>query len=424
MAFRLDRSTWQSDFSSANQRFLFVEDNNGRPFIVDTQSQVRFAVGGPGSGSYEAANTLFGPPTRNVFLTGYQERSAVNDLFGGPNQMERVISGRIDVPNVLQGSVPVDESGRYANPQRVRTGHGQLFTPPGGGGPGSPDAPSSGPGPEGTTRSFKQITREMFPWLDESLVDIYADAWADPGIPDPWMEVRQSKQYREAFPGNLRDDGSVRYSEIKYMQNIDSYREVFAEYGIPPDSFNQKFADLIENRVERGELEQRLGRTYEMVVSQGDDIRRFYADNFVDGGELSDTALLMSAIDDSGQSPVAFEHQLRAGQVGGAAAQFGFDIAVSDAMRMSGFGLNAQAARQFFGRAKDLLPKIGSLIERHNDSNDPFDLRDLEEALILQDPEEMSQIERLFAAESSSFSPTSGTFARTQSGGTPGLRPR
>lgn len=402
-------SAHQTDFSELGQQYLYVVDNNGKHFVIDSANKRRYSADGPGARN--AARVLFGSPITNVFLTNYEEPGSAVDLFGGPNQMERVVAGQI--PNPLTGEF-------IQNPQSVTTASGLTFDVEL---PDEPDLTTGETPPEAEREqvSFLDRARAQMPWMPEEVLQQYADAWAETGDTKVAIgQTRQSKAYREHFRGNIREDGSVRMDERSYMAGKNAYKDILGEYGIPPSEFEHRYSDLVSNDVSPREFQARMDQTYQQVLSQGQRVRQAYADFY--SGDISDSAILASALE-PGTNPLVFEQRFRAAQIGSEAGRFGFDVVRSDAERLARHGLDRQAGRQFFARAKDLLPTIGSLIERHNDPDDNFDLRDLEEALILNDPEEMNQIERLFAQESSSFSPTAGTFAGSGTGVT-GLRPR
>lgn len=397
----------QTDFSSLSQRWVFVRDNNNVPFLVDTRTQRRYRA--TGTGQLNALQAMFGPPITGTYLTGYEEPGAVVDAFGGPDEMERVAAGHI--PNPLTGEF-VDD------PISVRSERGDVYEAR-----HRTNEPDLGQGetPDVSAEpvNYMELAKSRMPWMPDEILQQYADAWTD-NQDLAISEVRQSQAYKKHFAGNIRDDGSVRMSEKQYMAGKHAYADIMGEYGIPASEFEHRYADLVSNDVSMREFQQRMDMTYQQVLSQGDEVRRAYA-NFY-SGDISDASILASALE-PGTNPLVFEQRFRAAQIGAEAGRYGFDVVRGDAERLARHGLDRQAGRQFYSRAKGLLPTIGTLIQRHQDPDDEFDLRDLEEALILSDPDEMGQIERLFAQESSTFSPTSGTF-RSGQFGVSGLRPR
>ena len=224
------------------------------------------------------------------------------------------------------------------------------------------------------------------------------------------------------FPGNRREDGSLAYTEEMYSQTTRGYAQVLSEFGIPPSEFGRKFGDLVAGDVSADEFAQRVAQTYTDVLSRGEDIKRYYAQNF-GTGRLSDASILASALD-PGTSPVIFEQRFRTAQIGGEFARTGFDVELSEATRLAEFGLGQEAARKLAQNARLQLPVLEALAQRHADPDDDFDLSEFLDANVFADPEQQQRIGRLFAQETASFSPTAGMFTREGSGGVSGLTPR
>ena len=268
-----------------------------------------------------------------------------------------------------------------------------------------------------------QETQTLYPWLPPEVVGVLAENWVETGDKNlAWAETRQTPEYEAAYPGIKRDDGSLRMSEQQYVSNLEAYSQTLTEYGIPTEHFEDRFVQLIENNVDPREFQQRVDNRYVQIASAGEDVRQFYAEQF-GTGDISDAALLASSLD-PGTSPQVFERQFRASRIGGEAAMAGFNIAAEDALRLADFGLTRQAARQFYQRAQSTLPTLSQLVERHNDPDDDFTLSELENALIFQDPEQMDRLERLFAAEQSTFTQQGNTLANDESGAVAGLKER
>lgn len=411
MAYRLNRSNWQSDFSG-HKKWLYVVDNNNRHYLINHEKKQRFVVGG--AGSRNAARVMFGNPIKDVFLTGYAEAD-VSNIFD-PNEMEQIISGRAPVPSFMRGSIPTRDDGLIQNAQEITAGSGRVFTVPegyrrGGGRDSSPPPvstqPEPDPAPEPEPRNFKREARALFPSMPAGFIDLYAGAYEEHGDNKDllWQEIRTDSRYTNYFPGNLDEEGATILDEVQYIEGKKQFQELLSDYGVPADEFEHKWADIVQEEVSINEFARRAQSLYQRVVSQGPAMREQYAEYF--SGDISDAALFGSALDPS-FNPVEFEQKIRQAQIGAEAGKFGFDLALREATRMARHGLDIPATRQFFGRAKDLLPRLGDLIERHGkpDSEDDFDLTDLEDALILQDPDEVERMERLFAQEAASFSPS------------------
>ncbi len=265
--------------------------------------------------------------------------------------------------------------------------------------------------------------KALYPFLPEELVRLFADSWTESGNPQfALMQVRQNRAvYDRYFPGNLREDGTIRLNEMEFLSTVEGYRARLSSFGVPPDVLlgPEKLRALIEGDVSPNEFGDKLDALYGGVLSQGDAIREAYASQYGISG-LSDAAIFASAIDGT-TSPSVFESRIRSAQVSGAAKERGFNLAKAEAERLSSFGLDLQAGRKLFSSAAKDLPALNDLIGRFNDPNDPLTINDYTEAIVIQDPKKMDVLTRLLGRQAASFSATSGQFATDQSGVVTGL---
>lgn len=118
----------RTDFKGPGaEQLMTVTDNLGKTFLINTSDESRYPVTGPGA--LNAALKLTGQKApvkefggKPVYLSNWKQGPNVIELFGGPNQMERVVAGHKKLPGEL--------GGRYiADPQRITTGSGETFEP-------------------------------------------------------------------------------------------------------------------------------------------------------------------------------------------------------------------------------------------------------------------------------------------------------
>ena len=258
---------------------------------------------------------------------------------------------------------------------------------------------------EPETRDFAAEAQTLFWWMPKPVLDRLGELYVEWGG-DAALALEalrgDSAFYDTYFPGNRRADGTLRFDEQGYMAQISGYEEALNAYGIAPDIFRHRFADLVAGGVDANEFLDRMRQNYVMVASQSHQIRRWFADHF-GSGNISDAAILTSLIDPS-IDVVTAQHMLQQAQVGGAAAEQGFDIGVGDANRLVDHGLDLAAARNLFGQASRMLPTIKSLMDRHNDPEDDFDLDEYLDAVVFLDPDKAKAIERVFRREGATFS--------------------
>ena len=97
---------------------------------------------------------------------------------------------------------------------------------------------------------FLQEVRALLPWLPESLIKVYADAFSESQNADQALaEVRASEDYEQFYPKNKREDGTVRLSESDYAAVKESFGLTIQDYGMNPDYFENTFATLIEKGI-------------------------------------------------------------------------------------------------------------------------------------------------------------------------------
>lgn len=382
-----DKATKQTKWK--NNEPVFVKDNNGKFFIVDPSTKTRHPVTGPGA--MQAARDLYGSPVQNVYLTRYNRGENAVDLFGGPNQMERVVAGlKVD---------PI--TGDYKqNPRSITTGSGVLVEPR-------------------VATNYRDEIRRLQPGLPSALVEIYAKAWSETGSPDLALaEMRADQKYERYFPGNKRDDGTIRLSEQEYKSTIESYQRELGSYGLPAKEFNHRMVDLIKGEVSPQEFNQRLSNAYTGIVANHEAVKSYYAKNY--GANVSTSSIFASAIS-PGINPLVFEQRIRNSQIGAEASLAGFNLDLLEADRYRSFGLDQEAARKFFAQASNDIPRFGDLVKRHNDPDDTFSLDEYSDALILNNADQLDRIRRLVAGEVSTFA-TRNTFATDRAGTLRGLQ--
>ncbi len=407
----------------SGQNIQFIIDTNGQAWMLNAGGNTVWRIWAPTPAAHrrliEAAYLIYGAPRTNVDIGGMTrgEQYGVNDAYhfwGGPNGVEQILAGH--KPDPL--------TGRYiAEPRTIRGLDGTNFeakaVPTTG-----PAAPDLGTAPDATKpppMDFKSMTRALMPYLPEQLANQFADSWAKHGDPNMAMaELRQSGTYDTYLPGNRRADGTVRMTESEYFATRAGYESSLARFGVPPDAFKERWKELFEGDVSAAEFNDRLTRLYTDIFSQGSDVRRAYQQIY--GFTGSDAAIFASAIDGK-RSPAEFEFRIRQAQIGGEAYRAGFEdqVDITSIGRLAEFGLTQEMARKFYSEARELMPRLAGLVQRHNDPDDDFDLDELGDALVFLDPAQRARLEQLGAAEEASFTPTVGGFAMAQTGGVSGL---
>lgn len=250
-----------------------------------------------------------------------------------------------------------------------------------------------------------------YPWLPPEVIEVYTDAWAG-GSVDPWSDVRADTRYDQWFPGNRTPDGRVRYGESQYAAVRESYRDVVRSMNLNPELFEERFTELMEGEVSPAEFEARADQVWNRIATASDQIRQRFAD--ANGFDLTTEGLLASALDpDLGDD--ILNQRITLAEVGGAAAESGFNVADTQIDQLVRVGVGLDEARQLYQRAESLLPALDILTRRHNDPDDDFSLDEFTNAQVFQDPTQNRRIRRLMDQERATFG--TGLSARQLRGG-------
>lgn len=146
--------------------------------------------------------------------------------------------------------------------------------------------------------------------------------------------IRDTPQYKQRFPGMeaLAQRGHA-LSEADYINLEKSYRAVMVSYGLPKGFYDtaDDFAGFITNDVSARELDERVFAAQQFMQSSSreymDALREYYG---VDQG----TALAYLLDPKKAQDVV--RRQVRAAEIGGAAATQGFNLSAEQAARYAG----------------------------------------------------------------------------------------
>jgi hypothetical protein len=259
----------------------------------------------------------------------------------------------------------------------------------------------------------------------EEWLDYYLDAGGSgvAGSEAAATEIfRQSSTYESYFPGIKRDDGTIRYAynpEQTYYANINAFRDTVTGLGLNPDAFSEDYIDVIRGDKSPLEFAQNANTLYERVISQGANIREWYADNT--GVPMTDEGILASIMSERMENSV-LERRITMAEIGGEASMRNYDLTREFVTQLEQAGMSREEAQREFGNANSILPVLQSLAARHGNPDDPFDIYDLLNANVLMDAEQMKLIRTYGAQEETLF--TGGAqveLARTQAGGLGGL---
>lgn len=269
------------------------------------------------------------------------------------------------------------------------------------------------------TQEFRNRMRQIYPWLTAQMMNSYADSYAAGASSEESLAlVRQTSSYQQTFKGNYdAESGEVRMDESDYFASKARFDATLLGMNVNPDYFEDQWVESLENEVSPNEMVARAEAAYERIIDSAPAIRAYYSENF--GIEMSDSAIIASVLNPKVGEQI-LDKTLTMAEIGGAAATRGFTIATDMARDLAEQGLGLNESREFFGEAANILPGLSVLAQRHADPDDEFDLQELTQAMIFDDPEQRRRIRNLTAQERSTFTDIGG-LARSQTGGVAGL---
>jgi hypothetical protein len=243
--------------------------------------------------------------------------------------------------------------------------------------------------------------RAQYPWLPEALVQIYVDAFVETGDDAlAWATVRSSEEYETYFPGNRREDGTLRYTEAQWAAIREDYRDTVASVGINPDLFESRYAELIAGNVDPREFAQRVDAITERVRFAGPGVLEEYSQMW--GIDMTEEAVIASIFDpDLGQQ--ILNKQITMAEITSAGGVRGFDVDFDLAASLFQADIDEDQARSIFGQAAEMLPVLSTLARRHADPDDDFNLEEFTSAAVFDDPTQRRRMRRLLAQERASF---------------------
>ena len=272
---------------------------------------------------------------------------------------------------------------------------------------------------------FLRQARALLPWLPESLIQVYADSFAETQNADIAIaEVRKNPEYAQVFPKNIRDDGTVRLSEQDYAAVKESFGLTLEDYGLNPEYFQDTFADLIEVGVAPNEFRARVEAARSGIVENVPAVKEYYRNNF--GMELNDNQIFASIIDPAVGEAI-IEGRITQAQIGGEAAARGFALSPDEAQALERAGLTQSQARQLFAQAEAEVPRLATLTRRFDTEpveveegvtpeglvdRPGYDIEEFIQAQVFGSAEERESIRRLEAEEQSLSTPLTGAARR------------
>lgn len=249
--------------------------------------------------------------------------------------------------------------------------------------------------------TLEEQIKLQYPWLPDALISIYVESFVETGDDAlAWAAVRGSAEYETYYPGNRREDGTLRFSEANWAAIMEDYRDTVASAGLNPELFEEEYIQLMAGNVKPGEFATRVNAITERVRFAGPETQREYAEQW--GIDMTEEALIASIMSPN-MGQAILNKQITMAEIAGQGAVRGFDVDFDLAASLFSADIGEDQARQIFGQAADLLPTLSVLARRHSDPDDEFDLEEFTSAAVFDDPTQKRRMRRLLAQERAAF---------------------
>ena len=209
--------------------------------------------------------------------------------------------------------------------------------------------------------------------------------------------LQETDAYKKRFAANeaRRQKGLPVLSPAEYLATERAYRQVMSAAGLPVGFYDEPgdFEQWIAGDVSPVEVQERVRIASDWVNSLDPNARATWEEWYT-SGDLIAYAL------DRDRATTVLDRQLRASQVGGAAAQQGVNIGRDTAERLADAGVNADAARQGFGVARTITNNAQRLSAVYGGT---FDEDDAVQEVFLRDQGVAERRRRLASQERGAF---------------------
>lgn len=267
-----------------------------------------------------------------------------------------------------------------------------------------------------TGASTYEQAKGLFPYLDDRLIRLYLDKYAESGNERLALaEMRADPIMAEVYPGIKRTDGTLRMTEQEYVAAIDNMKASLRNYNLNPNEFEDDIVGAISGDVSPLEFRQRLDAGYEGVVNNIPQVKEAYLQNF--GVDLPDESIFAMFVSPNVATKI-LEGNIRASQVIGEAESAGFGVNKLVAQSLVQQGLTQEGARKGFGQAQLSLRGIQGAAARQGRQN--ITATEYVEATQLGAAQELQLLQNVLQQVESESSAILGA-VRTQQGAVTGL---
>ena len=260
----------------------------------------------------------------------------------------------------------------------------------------------------------KDDAAALYPYFPSNILDGLIAKWTETGSIDIALAtVRGSDEYAKAFPGIRREDGTLRMTEIQYLELKDGMKDALRTYNLNPDIFAEEITSAISGDVDIQEFKARLEFGYEQLVNNKDQVLEIFNEQY--GYAIDETSLFAMFISPT-ISTAVLENQILTSQILAEAEIATVSVGLTTAEKFVEADISQKDAAKVFARTDELSGLTGAAAGRGNTIT--------EEQIALGvaglSPQELGLVKRVAAQEASESAIQTGA-ATTQGGQVVGL---
>lgn len=212
------------------------------------------------------------------------------------------------------------------------------------------------------------------------------------------LELSQTKEYKQRFAANEQrvKNGLSELKPAEYLALEEGYRQVLQSYGLPKGFYdkNDDFTKFIGNDLSVAELQARVQVAHDQYIAAPDYMKNLWTSYFGTSGEaiaaILDPNTATQLIVDRGQQVA----------LGGAAAQYGFNINQQRAQQFQQEGVSLDQARQAYQKIQSSFATDQSIAKRFGTT---FDQAQEENSLVLGQADALQKRQSLYNEEEALF---------------------
>lgn len=215
--------------------------------------------------------------------------------------------------------------------------------------------PTGQPSFEPATQSYTPTIDDasaLFPYYPGNILNIILENWITSGdINLAVAQGRASDDFAKAFPGIKREDGSLRMTEIQYLELKDAMKDELRNYNLNPDVFANEITEAIAGDVDIQEFKGRLQFGYEQLINNRDIVLEVYRAEY--GMDLTEEALFAMFISPEIATSV-LENQILVSQILAEAEVADVSLGKATVQEFISAGIGQEQARALFRETEQL----------------------------------------------------------------------